>query len=172
MEAELPLPLLVPTPVRKRLRLLGGGVILLATSIYLVAKSSGSTRLFGVLSAAIWVVGLIAVWRVTSRHVVELRTDGFVDRSSLAGAGFVPWSATRRIAVESYAGQRLVAVHLDPTVSLGESRWRSRYRGLSRRFVPGEVWISEAVLPIDAARFAELMRAARAQTEGATRNEV
>ena len=168
MEADLPLPLLVPTPVRRRVRLFGAGALFIAMSAYVIAASSGSTRLLGGVGVAFGIGGLIAAGVVTSRPVVELRTDGFVDRASLVGAGVVPWSATTRIEVESYAGHRFVAVDLDPTFSLPEARWRARCRRLSRHFARGDVWISESVLPVGADQFAELMCAARARAEDAT----
>ena len=141
-----------------------------AVGLALLAASSVPVLRFGAVGLVVAVpaggfFGLAAAYgvyrAVVSPVAVTVAEDGLVDRSSLAGVGFVAWSEVKAVGIYKRFSQRYVTIQLrHPERIIGQlPRWKQTLIRFNRLFESGEVIIAETVLPYPAEHLVAEIRA-------------
>jgi hypothetical protein len=162
----------VVTPAAQRWRLAGIGAVMTAASAALVAsRPDGAIGLVAGVAGVVFFgpLSLVLLTRAISRRPpLILSADGFTDRATLAGAGFVPWTAVRGIEEQVFMGRVFVSVQVADRAALLRAlpAWKRALLRLNSRFVPGDIFIPNMVLPMPPAELVRTMRAMRREATG------
>lgn len=158
-------PLVLRPKLSQRLKLVSLGVAMVAVGLLLVVQPSLEARLAGAVTLAFFAPCLVyALYRATKGGAALVVTrDGFTDRSSAVGVGFVPWSNVADIDVVEIAGQRMVALTLrDQAAVLAQSPPVKRRVLRANRSFGADVFLPQLWLPIQVETLADIMEKARA----------
>ena len=100
---------------------------------------------------------------ISRKPPLILAADGFTDRATLAGAGFVRWQDVHSIDEQLFMGRVFVTVTVaDPAAfRRRQPAWRRAMLWLNHRLIAGDIFIPDTVLPMPPAELVRTMRALR-----------
>lgn len=156
--------IVIEIPARQLWRLPVLGIFLTILSAALVAERPG-----GEAGLVIGLVGLVLFGPVTLALVVRamrnkpaliLDAGGFTDRTSLLGAGFVPWQEVQRIEDRLFRRRVFVIVTLTNRAAFRARlpAWHRFVLRLNGPMVAGDILIRDSVLPMSPAALVKTMR--------------
>ncbi len=158
-------PLVLRPKLLQRLKLVLLGVAMVAVSLFLAVQSSLEARFIGAVGLAFFLPCLVySLFRATRGGAALVVTrEGFTDRSSAVGVGFVPWNNVADIDVVEIAGQRMVALTLgDPAAVLAEAPPVKRWVLRANPSFGAHLFLPQLWLPIPVETLADIMERARA----------